>query len=159
MHPGQATSSGAVGSSITAYIPPKMVVAKSGHKQMSKILQSTIAWSLLVRKPGGGEEFVLVRGEVLNWLQLLERTTGECLCMADRLRSSTSSSLSSFQENLRISVLDGASSNQRAEAQILLDRGPEWSNIALACFLCSVSSPSGHKAITTTHPKIKSWVS
>ena len=69
----------------------------------------------------------------MNWLQLLERVTPECLAAAQALRACTTKHLRAFQEQVRLVCLDGASSNPRYESEVIRRLGHTWHLFLLGC--------------------------
>ena len=117
---------------VVAIVPSTSNISPTTLRQMSKILQSRTFWSMLLQSPTG--KYILVRGATLNFLQLLERTTGECTTRAEALRAADTSIWDEcFDKILRVTILDGASSNPRAERGVRVGRGPRWHSVELAC--------------------------
>jgi hypothetical protein len=66
---------------------PLVSAATARSKTLSKILQSGSQFGMVVRTPSG---LLTIIGRTVNPLQLLQRTTAECLLEADRQREALS---------------------------------------------------------------------
>ena len=114
---------------------PALPVLVRKEKTTVKILQSRDSWGLLFRAPGG--RLVSCYGWTHSWLQLLDRTTAECLSEAARQRSSiTTEFCNRFQAKTRMLTLDGALSNERAERSFKKDLealSSGWTRLNIAC--------------------------
>ena len=100
------------------------------QKTTTKILQSEATFGMVVRLPSGLMQIV---GNSLCWLQQLDRTTGECLAEAQAIRDACSTHADQFGFRTRLTVLDQASSNDRAERALLHRRKPGWFRLPLVC--------------------------
>ena len=115
---------------------PVMPTIPGTQKTVAKILQSRDEYGMLIKTPSG--ELITVVGRSHSHLQLLDRTTAEVLLAATNLRSSRSDFADRFESKTRISVLDGALANAKAEAALLRqlnDKDPAsaWKRLAITC--------------------------
>ena len=94
----------------------------------TKVLQSKSGYSMLIQRPSG--EYLILRGQQINALQHLERTTGECLVASRDKRIQITDAPTKFDEAVRLTVLDGASSNARSER---LGQRNMFSSILFSC--------------------------
>lgn len=64
-----------------------------------------------------------LHGEIAQPIQVLDRTTSECLLSASRARATLSKAASTYKAAIRASAEDGASSNKKYEREGgILDR-------------------------------------
>lgn len=108
-------------------------------RAISKVLQSSASFGFLVRDPRSGE-LVTIVGECQTWLQMLDRTTAECLLEAERRRSPLTENTALFADKLRVATLDRAGSNDRTERAWVRELGDQWSRITLSCEIHEVAS-------------------
>ena len=103
---------------------------------VSKLLQTQSRFAFLVRV---GAQFMVFRGNTLNWLQVLDRTTAEVLRRAHAATDGRSPSAEDFQTKVRVAIADKASDNSRVAGAILADRGGRWLGLRVECHvhLCS----------------------
>ena len=101
-------------------------------KAVSKVLQSHSFFGTLFRHPGTSQ-LITISGSAQTWLQLLDRTTGECLLDAERRRSPLTSKSELFGDKVRLTVHDRAGSNDRCERAWVRSLGEGWERIALGC--------------------------
>ena len=101
------------------------------RKTPTKILQSEQRCGILVRSGNGDIVAFLI--PTLTWLQLMDRTTGECLVEADNQRTAVSDAAKKFKYKMRLSVFDSAKSNPRSEKAITAAKGPDWAHLSFAC--------------------------
>ena len=111
---------------------PNFGCSKRNQKTRNKILQSESTWGMLVRAKG---VLRMIVGSSLTWLQHLERTTGECLAEADRRREAMTSVAHRFRLRTRLSTLDQARSNDRAERFLMSQRPVTWSRLSFPCMV------------------------
>jgi hypothetical protein len=137
--------------------------------QPTKILQSRGSYSMLIRTPSG--KLAIIRGDTLNALQHVERTTAEVLLEAHRLRSGVTESTNAFEDKVRLTCLDDAKSNPRCETFVMKPRH-DWSNLQFKCedhicfnILGAVgkhcdADVSGqiHWAVALTHPMGRQYI-
>ena len=110
---------------------PSLQVGCQKTATVCKILQPEQTFGVLVRGPQG--QLLRFVGTTLCWLQLVERTTGECLLEAQRLREAVTGQADLFKSKTRLTTLDGAPSNDRAERALLSSRKHGWQRLALPC--------------------------
>ena len=77
--------------------------------------------------------YKVIEGSTINPLQHIERTTAEVLLEALHRRTCVSSAAEDFDDRLRVTAQDGASSNDRTERTEAFQRGQLWRQIALYC--------------------------
>jgi hypothetical protein len=100
-------------------------------KLTSKLLQSEGSFGILIELPSG--ELVSTVGRTLNWIQMLDRTTAECLFAAHSLRSAVRLDVAGkFATRTRIACEDRAKSNARCGRGIMHDR-EGWKHIGIDC--------------------------
>lgn len=108
-----------------------------------KLLQSHQSWAALVGFPSG--RLLCIRSRTANWMQLLGRTTGECISYA--LQDSSGVHLpaaSRFEAQVRVTTTDGAASNARAEQAVVRERGGDWQLVHLTCEVHMVATCFKH---------------
>lgn len=112
---------------------PAMPGLAKRSKGVAKILQSRMEWAMLLRSPDG--RLLTITGGGHTWLQILDTTTGEVLAKAGALRDSTTSFANRFRRRLRISILDGAGSNDRSERALMQERAEKsaWARLPFVC--------------------------
>lgn len=76
---------------------------------------------------------VSLTGSSLAPLQLLQRTTGECLLAADRRREAMTPKAEVFQAKTRLATLDAYAANERVERAKQRERGENWRRMLLRC--------------------------
>lgn len=102
---------------------------------VTRILHSENAVYMLVRKQ---EKTILVQSSNLNWLQVLDRMTGENMKQALADQSIGSSSRELFRRRVRLACTDGGSNNARAERHLVSERDG-WVGLQILCNLHAVS--------------------
>lgn len=105
---------------------------------VGKILQSRQAWAALVETPSDG--LLAIHGTTGNWMQLLERNTGECVHAAMGDASAVSSHSAAFDSKWRLTVTDSAGSNDRAEQELVRRRRDDWELLHLHCEVHKVAT-------------------
>ena len=73
---------------------------------------------------------MIIRGDQINALQHLDATTGECLKESRERRISLSEGVRAFDTCLRLTTLDGASSDTRSER---CGARPGFENVEFIC--------------------------
>jgi hypothetical protein len=105
------------------------------QRTVSKIVQSTSDYGILIKCPRTGE-LLSIYGKSLTWLQWVDRTTGECILESEHQRRALTPSSGAFGLKSRVSTCDGASSNDRAERELLRElkeHSPSWARLAITC--------------------------
>lgn len=98
----------------------------SGKK---KVLQVETSALMLLRVNG---RLVVIRGNVLTWLQICDRNSSECYKAALESQWSGTASANEFSMKLRLACTDGAGSIGKAERHIVANR-PEWQSLHFHC--------------------------
>jgi len=104
--------------------------AAAKPKAVSKLLQSESLFGLLVR--GRDSQLHSVIGTTSTWIQLLDRTTAECVAEADRRRSALTPAADKFRFQTRLVSVDADGSNLRAERALLRKK----SGLVIGCRCC-----------------------
>jgi hypothetical protein len=95
----------------------------------SKLFQTNAVFAMLVRVGG---EHLAIRSKTANWLQVLDRNTGECIKHALSLTNACSPAAASFGAKLALVTSDSHSANIRAEVGMNNDR-EGWGLLHLFC--------------------------
>jgi len=119
---------------------PKLPVLAKTTTTTCKIMQSQARFGMVVRTVGG--DIVTIMGVSGSFLQVLERTTAECLRSADYQRQAMSTFAERFKAKTRVAIMDSAPSNLRAERAVMRDREIKggWQHLALGCEVHRTSS-------------------
>ena len=128
---------GAIVEQSAAAVPHRLPDLPSGDQAqlsrdavVSKMLQTQTRFAFLVRI---GTRFMVFRGNTLNWIQVLDRTTSEVLRRAFALTDSRSPSAEDFQTKVRAAIAHKASENTRVAGAILTDREGQWLGLRVEC--------------------------
>eukprot|EP00972_Heterocapsa_arctica_P052816 7774043-Heterocapsa_arctica.AAC.1 len=78
-------------------------------------------------------KLLVIHGATGKWIQVLDRTTGECMAKASEDSGGVTPHASAFKHRWRVAVTDGASSNARAEQHLIRGRGSPWKLLHLLC--------------------------
>eukprot|EP00971_Amphidinium_carterae_P348668 6490620-Amphidinium_carterae.1 len=97
---------------------------------MCKFLQCQEKFAMVVQLQSS---VLTILGEIPVPLQVLERTTGECIMKALVRNSSVSSFSSFFKTRVRGSCSDKASANARAEELLMAERRQKWHGHRFVC--------------------------
>lgn len=79
---------------------------------VTKLMESSNRWGFTVRHGG---QLVTILGECTTPVQVMDRTTAECVLAAQMLRDSQSAHTANFKLRIRTTCEDGAASNEKAE--------------------------------------------
>ena len=103
---------------------------------VAKLFQTESRFAMLFRTGGEAPDeyptFCATRGETLNWLQVLDSTSADHIRKALKVTNSVSRCAQQFPMRIRLSTSDGASSNIRAEKDLIEER-PGWSLVHILC--------------------------
>ena len=118
-------------------VPLSSFVVPGAHqvrkqKTVAKLLQSEASFAILYRHAATGA-LMSFTGTTLSWVQHVDRTTGECLAEARRLRDGVTSAAESFALRTMSSTLDQAKSNPRCQAEVARRRQAGWLQLPVAC--------------------------
>ncbi|CAK0909909.1 unnamed protein product, partial [Prorocentrum cordatum] len=133
-HNIQHTHNPAEASTSLALTMPGMPAMSGREKTTAKILQSRDSWGVLFRRRDG--QLAACWGRSSTWLQLLDRTTGEVLREATCQRSSITQFCEKFKSKTRLTCLDKAASNEKAERAYLKDLNEVaggWQRLHIFC--------------------------
>ena len=112
------------------------VIAAKGMKNSKKhkVLQSE-SHTLMVMEVGG--ELHVLSGDELNWLQLSDRATAECLCDMQQSSREKTSFREKFERKVRFTVTDRFSANKLTEREMMARKessgSANWSLLHLFC--------------------------
>jgi len=112
--------------------PGKKVDAGPG-----KIYQSENKYGMLAELPAQSVQskpsYVVVIGETIVGLQIVDRTTAETLTACHRMSSGISLASRMYEEKLRVSVVDKYAAGLKAERAFARELGPDWDSVAFMC--------------------------
>lgn len=106
------------------------VAVFSRDKHKTKMLQTQSSVCVLVRV---GCQLRIFESSSLDWLQVVERTTGDVIRHALELSDGRSPHSEEFRTRVRIATADKAASNDRAEQGLLSRRPPGWQALRVYC--------------------------
>lgn len=104
---------------------------------VAKVLQSRQAWSMLVSTPSG--KMLIFRSTIGNWIQVVDRNTGECLHQALLDTASPSPSSDQYDFRCRVVSTDAHGANIRAEQEIVRQRAG-WDLLHVHCEVHKVAT-------------------
>ncbi|CAK0909668.1 unnamed protein product, partial [Prorocentrum cordatum] len=126
-----------------AHMEKSLKCISRARKTMSKILQSESVYAYRFIGNGGPHDITII-GACVNPLQILDRTTGECLRAAWRHRTSLKQrGHVKFKARTRSTCADAAGGNDRSERAVLSDLGCDWRRLHFKCDI--------HAAVNNCH--------
>jgi hypothetical protein len=101
------------------------------QKTVAKLLQSASKFAMLVRRGDG--QLLSVIGSSACWVQVLDRTTSNCLVDAEVCRRLSSLQADKFRVKSRATCYDKAGSNKASNRATIAGRKPGWQPIEIDC--------------------------
>lgn len=124
---------------------PHVVGALTTSTCPTKLFQTEVSHGMLLSFPGEtGEQWVMLFAKGLASLQALDSTNA--ITLREALERSSQVNLGSqmFEEKMRASTSDKASSNRKADRAVTIERGQGWSGLSFDCEVHIVATAHKH---------------